>query len=314
MLNLKNTIVITSILLIISPFFSGISAQPSQSSQNMEQLIVTYEGTRPAVRILDLATGEVIKTLHHNDWKISGAGRPVVIDQHGHIWVCDVENQTIYQFDRYANFIRSFEIDTSGIGSPPGAGFRSFVFGEKGTLFAVGGWLSATENYLFEIDPETEETLKCTNLDAITGSKFEPARMTLGPDGLLYITEWSGSGQGQHRIAVIDPAEHTLNKIIKDPIFGINLGSIYVLPGGSIALGDFSNGTLWLSDPKQAIWNELISGPNIGNYSIFYIGHGYAYASYNRPGWISVIKLSNGSVVLQIDTGLPNIHDISIIH
>jgi len=257
------------------------------------------------VRIFQLG-GILEKKLTDSRWS---QGVHACLSAHGELAVLgNVLTQHLFIYDRNDVLRNAFLIDVSGTPVPPNSpGIRSIAYGPYGTIFAVGGWSSATINYLFEIDPETEETLNAWNLDVIAGRPFEPSRMILARDPVtggdsLYVTEWSSRGLGLAEILVIDPKTLGVTQTITTPVAGPDpLGAVAVTPGGSILVGDFNGGTLWISDKTRTTWSQLQSCPGApGAFSILAIAYSFAWVDAGAcgasPGDIWQVEIATGKV------------------
>jgi len=137
---------------------------------------------------------------------------------------------------------------------------------------------------LMEVDPNTEETLRCQDMSALGAGHYEPHRLTVGPDGYIYTTEWSfPSAPGPWRILVIDPngenGSFALLETISHPGFGKDGSSIAVMPGGAIVYGDYGGGTCWLSNPARTSWTPVAMCAGSPEYSNFATGHGLVFTS-----------------------------------
>lgn len=273
---------------VLSAAQSTLSANKVSLGSQSEDLIVSIGGLQSdQVRVFDLRTGTLKKTLNHPFWTAVNS-RVVALDDHGHLWVGDDETNSLYEFDRNYRFIRTFPVDTSCIGPPPGSGVRSMAFSPSGELFCVGSWQSGTINYLFEVDPQTQQTVQCADLDGLAGSQFEPTRLTVGPDGLIYVSSWGAGNTSSARVAVVDPNSPGANTFA--PVATLDPGglellsaSVQVLPSESIVLGAMAAGatssSIWLSDPGQSNWTQVLTCPSHGGFAEFTVGHGLVFTN-----------------------------------
>ena len=284
-----------------------------------EELIVSVENP-PTILVADLYTGKVKRTLTHGAWQPSGAGRPIAVDEGGHLFTVDVATNTIWVFDRLNRLLRSFVVDQGCAGSPGGSGIRDLAFTARGTLVALGGWASGSINFLLEIDPETGSTIHCCNLNAVVGATFEGARIAIDSEGLVYVTQYNPPS-GPKSVAKVNMATCALEAMIATPAVDAGLIDIEVLPSGAILVGDSTAGTVWLSDPQQATWCAATPCAGVPHaHQTFTAGHGFVYGHAavgcgNGPGWVDVIPLGCGSATTeQFDLGVPSVAAMVIRH
>ncbi|MCB9896905.1 MAG: hypothetical protein H6825_02760 [Planctomycetes bacterium] len=284
-----------------------------------EELIVATEDP-PVVLVLDLASGVVKRTLTRPTWQPSGAGRPIALDREGHLFVVDVATTTITEFDRDDRFVRTFPVDLSCAGDPTGSGIRDLEVTRRGTLVALGGWVSGSINWLLEIDPETGETIHCCDIDAAVGSSFEGARLALDADDVAYVTEYAPDA-GPKRVAVIDVPSCTLIELVATPAVDTNLVDVEVTPGGAMVVGDNHGGFTWLSDASRQQFCALGSCTgSYANHATFTVSHGMLYAGAaagcgTGSPRIDVLPLECGaSPVRSIEVPLPSIGAVRVRH
>ncbi len=308
---MKKKAVVSAVLPVVFGALIILSAGAQNAHPSIwpahEHLIVSDEnGT---IAILDPVRGRVINKFSHPDWLPSGAGRPIAVDPQGNLWVVDVETKSIFVFDRLSRFLRSFTFE-------PVSGFKitSLVIGPRGVLFILGGASSGAVDRLYGVDPSTEKILHECDLQSLVGTTIDVGTLTCGPDAeggsgehVLYMTTWSTTGPD--RILVIDPDDLTLVRTVQDTsgMFTSSLFSIAATPGGSLVVGDFAAGTIWVSDPTQATWNQLIMGTNLpGPFAIFCVDNGFIYAADYDTGntWIAKIRISTGIVEERFDAGI----------
>jgi hypothetical protein len=290
---------------------SSLSLGAPALAQSHEQLVAAANGSG-TVYVFNLP-GMVLKTtLTDPGWQPDPL---IAVDSEKHLAVLgNRDTDKLYVYSNKDVLLNVFILDLKAVPDTSGAGLSSMVYGPRGTLFAVGKWLSGTYNYLFEFDVDTGVTLQAINLDNLTDGtgaplgKFEPARVTCGKDGFLYVTEWSASGN--RRVLQLDPGNPSVALAnYTDTAFTSPLQEVACSDGGQLLVGDHATATLFISDPSRTTWNPLIScSGGTNDFSVFAMGHGFVYCDAGTcagvPGDIWQVKLKNGTVQKKHSTGL----------